>query len=117
MEKQLTIRELIKQIRDEIFKSEDLLPDRAAELLAKLSALYGNCIDEVRKREMEYNKDRRMAYESEGKSNRAEILSKSSPSYEAWREAQDTAKLCLELVRGLKYFLKSKSEELRESKY
>ena len=35
-----TIRDIIKQIQTEISSTDDLQPDRAAEMLTKLSAFY-----------------------------------------------------------------------------
>ena len=49
-----TIREQVSEIQKEILET-DLQPDRAAEMLTQLSALYGNILDEIRTREGEFN--------------------------------------------------------------
>ena len=107
----ITIRGQIKEIQVEISHSEDLLPDRAAELLAKLAALLGNCLDEIRKRDAIYRQILLLAYESEKHASRAKIKAENDPSYQDLREAQDTKILTLEMLRSLKYFLKEKQEE------
>jgi len=110
-----SVREIIKEIQMEVRQSEDLLPDRAAELLAQLASLLGNCNDEIRRRMMDYNKVLLLSYETTEKANRAKILAENDPSYEARQEAKDTKELCLELIRSLKYFLRAKSDEYKYS--
>ncbi len=114
-EEKKTIREMVNAVRDEAMRAEDLLPDRAAELLVKLSALFGNCNDELRRREMAYNQVLMLSYDTELKSNRAKIRAEASPSYEAKIEAKHTKELILELIRSLKFFLKNKEEKKRWS--
>ena len=113
----MTVREILKSIHDEVLASEDLLPDRAAELLAKLAALYGNCLDEVRTVEMAYNAVLLARYNSEKTANRAKVVAQADPSFLRLREAQDAVKLCLELIRATKYFLKEKGNELQTSSF
>ena len=44
----MTVREMVKQIQREVRDAADLQPDRAADLLTKLTALLGNISDEIR---------------------------------------------------------------------
>jgi uncharacterized protein (DUF1501 family) len=46
----ITIRGMVRLIQVEIRDTHDLQPDRAAELLNKLTALLGNLNDEIRDR-------------------------------------------------------------------
>src|ERR1044072_1425151 len=104
----MTVRDLITERQAEVRNSPDLLPDRAAEILAELSALLGSINDEIRKRDVEYNLILLQALESETKANRAKIKAQTSEEYLRMREARDTKEVCLEMIRSLKYFLKSR---------
>lgn len=97
------------EIRDAV----DLLPDRAAQLLTKLTALMGNCNDEIREADVEYAGVLLKHLDSEEAANRAKIRAETTPEYLRKREARDTKELVIELVRSLKYFLKAKEEEMR----
>lgn len=110
----LTVRDIVKDIQKEIQKG-DLLPERAAEILTELSALLGNINDEIRNRDMEYSKVLLKCLESEEKANRAKIKAEISPEYQSKREAKDTKELALEIIGSLKYFLRAKQEEYRNS--
>lgn len=111
----MTIRELIKERQNEVLKSKDLMPARAAEILVELSALIGNCLDEIRNRDLEYNRVLLHFYQTEEKANRAKIRAESTQEYEAKREARDTKELVIEIIRSIKYFLRDKEEERRQS--
>lgn len=104
------VRGMIKNMQVEI-RDTDLQPERAAELLTKLSALMGNCNDYIRKADVNYNLILLKWLEVEGKANMARIKAECSPEYLAKREARDTKELAIELVRSLKYFLRAKQEE------
>jgi len=112
----LTVRDIIKQRQLEV-RSEDLQPPRAAEILNELSSLLGNCNDEIRRCDMDYNKELLRCYEQEEKANRAKIKAEISEQYQARREARDTKELVLEMIRSLKYFLKAKEDEKSTSRY
>ena len=98
-----------REIRD----TADLQPDRAANLLTKLTALMGNCADEIREADCAYAQCLLGHLQQETKANRARIVAEISPEYQRKREARDTKELVVELVRSLKYFLRSKEEEMR----
>ena len=112
----LTVRDIIKDIQKEVQRG-DLKAPRAAEILTELAALIGNCNDEIRNRDMEYNKKLLVCLETEEKANRAKIKAEISPEYQAKREARDTKELAIELIRSIKYFLKSLEEEKQTSKF
>lgn len=110
-----SVRELVRERQKEI-RDTDLQPDRAAELLVQLSALLGNISDEIREADLDYARVLWASYQAEAKANRAVILAETSPEYQRKREARDLQFLTIELVRGLKYFLRVKAEERREAR-
>lgn len=107
-----TIVDMVRVIRAEV-RETDLQPDRAAELLNKLTALYGNCLDEQRGAEMAWNSVLNDAMKGEEPANRATIRAKTTGEYARLREAQDTCKLVLEMTRSLKALIRLKQEEMR----
>jgi len=112
----VTVRDLIHQMQREI-RDTDLQPDRAAELLTKLTALLGNVSDEIREADMDYAKVLLLHLESEEAANRAKIRAQTTAEYSRSREARDLKELVVELARSLKYFLKVKEEEMRLSRF
>lgn len=109
-----TVRELISDIQVEVGKG-DLQPGRAAELLNQLSALLGNCNEEIRVRDLEYSKVLLRWLDIEKKANRAKINAEITPEFQAKQIARNTKELALEMQRSLKYYLKAKEEEYRHS--
>jgi len=110
----MTVRQMVEEIQKEIRTTPDLLPDRAAELLNKLSALTGNIADEIRQADVSYNRVLLEFLSHEEKANRAKIHSEVTPEYERKRIARDTYKLADELIKSLKYYLRVKEEEYRK---
>jgi len=110
-----TVRSLVRDIQVEI-RDTDLHPDRGAELLTKLTALYGSVLDEIRAADMAYNEILLDALQSDEAANRARIRAQATPQYARMREARDVEKLALELIRTLKVFLRTKQEEMRLSR-
>lgn len=111
----MTVRDMIRAIQTEVRVTADLQPDRAAELLNRLTALLGNVNDEIREADAEYAVVLLQHLESEEAANRAKIRAETTPAYQRKREARDTKELAIELARSLKYFLKAKAEEMRLS--
>lgn len=111
-----TIREIIKSRQIEVRNSKDLLPQRAAEILAELSSLLGNCLDEIREADREYAIVLLQNLEAETKANRAKIRAEISKEFQRKQEARNTKELCVEMIRSLKFFLKSKEEEWQHSR-
>ena len=87
------IRDQIKKIQNEVKDAQDLFPARASELLMTLSALLGNINDEIRDSEMKYI----------------------SPEYKRKIEARNTKELAIELMRSLKYFLRAREDEFKNT--
>ncbi len=117
MDKPVTVRELVRGMQREIRETADLQPERAAELLNRLAALLGNINDEVREADAAFAAVLLAFLESEEAASRAKIRAEITPEYRRKRESRDTKELCLELVRSLKYFLKSKEEEWHVSRH
>lgn len=113
----MSIRDIINQRQIECRNSEQLFPERASQILVELSAILGNINSEILEREIAYNKRLLSCYEKESKANRAKILAETSEEYIALREAKNAEVCAVEMIRSLKYFLKVREEELRQSKY
>ena len=109
----MSVRDLIKAMQVEIRDTADLLPSRAAELLTKLTALVGNCNDEIREADHAYAVVLLQFLDADEAANRARIRAETSMPYLRKRKARDTKELVIELIRSLKYFLKAKEEEMR----
>ena len=90
-----------------------MTPDEAAGYLTKLSALYGSVLEEISKKEATYLNVLRLAYDSTEKANRAKILAMNDPSYQDWQIARNYEKLTLELIRSIKFFLKTREQEYK----
>ncbi len=108
----MTVREWVRDIQREI-RDTDLQPDRAAELLVKLTALMGNCNDAIREADADYATVLLSFLQADEAANRAKIRAETTPAYQRKREARDTKELCVELCRSLKYLLKSHEESMR----
>jgi hypothetical protein len=107
-----TVRQLIRDIQVEV-RDTDLQPDRAADLLTKLTALLGNVADECREADWSFNVELLRLLESEEAASRAKIRAETTPQYQRKREARDTAELAKQLCISLRQFLRTKSDEMR----
>lgn|SRR3990167_201794 len=111
----MTIREIILKIQNEIGQ-RDLQYNEGANCLRELTSLLGNINDQIRVKDLAYNKVLLNALDTEGKANRAKIVAEISPEYQEKLEARNTKELVLEMIRGLKYWLRAKDDEWKESK-
>lgn len=107
-----TVRELVKRIQGDL-RQGALEPDRARENLITLSALYGNCLEDIREADAAYATVLLGCLESSEKANRAKIRAETSPEHCRKQEARDTKELVLEMIGALKYLLRSLEEEMR----
>lgn len=107
-----SVRGLIAQAQTEL-RETDVSPERARELLAHLSALMGNCNDEIRKADAAYAAHLLSCLDSDEAANRAKIRAETSPEFQRKREARDAKELVVEMIRSLKYLLRSVEEEMR----
>lgn len=110
---ELTIRGHVRLLQVEVRDTSDLLPDRAAEILNRLSGLLGNVVDEIREADMAYNVVYLTYLESEKAANRAKVRAETTQEYRRKREAHDLKELAVTLIQSLKYFIRTKQEEYR----
>jgi hypothetical protein len=108
----MTVRDMVRQMQVEIRDTPDLQPDRASELMNRLTALMGNVNDEIREADVLYAHVLLGHLDAGEPANRARIRAETSPAYVRKQEARHTKELTIELVRSLKYFMRAKSEEL-----
>jgi hypothetical protein len=111
-----SVRALIRSMQAEI-RDTDLQPERAADLLAKLSALLGNLNDEIREADSAYAVVLLDCLSRDEAANRAKIRAEISPEYRRKREARDLKELTIELTRSLKYYLKAKQDEYQIARH
>jgi len=107
-----TVRDMVKAIQVEL-RDTEVAPSRARELLIELTALSGNCSAEMRQADADYNGVLLKALDGEEAANRAKIRAQATPQYQRAREAQDTTKLVIEMIRSLKAVIKSIEAEMR----
>lgn len=106
-----TVRSMVRDIQREVLETADLQPDRAAELVNRLAALFGNVNDEIRAADAEYAAVLLACMKQEGAANRGRLLAETKPEYQRRQEARHTKELLDELKSSLKYYLRSKSRE------
>lgn len=111
-----TVRGLVKRIQQQVLHADELTPTRAAELETKLTALLGNVNTESRLADAAYNEVLLKHLESEEAASRAKIRAETTPEYQRKREARDMKELCIELIRSLRHYLRSATEELKLSR-
>jgi len=111
----MTVRERVAEIQRKM-RDGSPSPEDAREWLSTLTSLLGNCAEEIRYAELAYNHTLMRYLDQEQKANRARILAETSPEYLRKREARDTHELVVEMVRSLKYILRSTEEEMRLSR-
>ena len=108
----MTVRQMVKEMQIEI-RDRELLPDRAAVLLTKLTALVGNTNDEIRLADAEYASHLLVCLQADEAVNRARVRAETSAEYQRKREARDTRELVKEMIGGLKYLLRNEAEAMR----
>ena len=108
----MSIRELVREAQRELAAGE-VGPQRAADLLMRLTALLGNVNDEIRESDAQYARVLLGHLDGEEAANRARIRAETTPEYQRRREARDTKELAHEMIGALKYYLRSVAEEMR----
>lgn len=111
----MTIREHIDTIRRE--SMNDVTPERAVLLLQKLSALLGSVNEEWIVAEMSYNRFYEKMTDTYEKVSEAKAKAKASNEYEAKLRAEGLLEVTKELINAIKYTVKIKIEEKRESRF
>ena len=108
----MTVREMVAEIQRELLKG-NVTPDRGAQLDAKLSALLGNCFEEIREADLEYSRVLLEMFKVHAKANRAKIEAETTPEYVRRKEARDTHTLVLEMIHSLRHLGRVATEEMR----
>jgi hypothetical protein len=90
-----------------------LTPDLARESLVKLTALLGNVNDELRRTDHDYKLVLLGAMKGQKAATRAKIEAETSQQYQEARKWEDTSTLVIEMIRSLKKYMESLSNELR----
>jgi len=109
------IKEHIDEIRREAMT--DIDGNRAAFLLQRLSALLGSVNDQWIDAEMEYNRFYAEVARAEEKITEARAISKASQQYEKKLRKEALMDSTKELMNSLKYIIKIKMDEARESRF
>jgi hypothetical protein len=105
-----TVRERVKAIQIEV-RDSVVGPDRARALLTSLTGLLGHCQEEIRIADAEYGAVLLMHLESGERVHLSKLRAERTPEYQHQREAKDTKELVQELMRSLKYLLRSAETE------
>ena len=104
---------MIRAIQVELRPGENVTPERASQLLVQLSSLYGNVLEEIREADGEYARVLLTELEADQTAARAKIRAETTPAYLRKREARDVKELAIEMIRSLKYLIRSAEEEMR----
>jgi hypothetical protein len=107
-----SIRDRIKSIQKRVL-SGAFTPALARDNLMQLTALLGNVIEEHREADHEYAVLLSSIALREKSVSRARIVANTTAQYDRAREAKDTEKLVIEMIRACKVYLKSLDEEMR----
>ena len=108
----MTIRDMVKAVQQDV-AAGGLEPQAAADRLMKLTALLGNINEELRNADAHYAIVLLRYLDADEAANRAKIRAETSPEYQRRREARDIKELAQEMIRALKYYLRSAEEEMR----
>ena len=108
----MSVREMVKAMQAEMLKGE-MLPERQREVHARLSALLGNCNDEIREADAAYGAVLLILYGVEKTANRAKIRAEITPEFARKRTAKDMKELVIEMIRTLRQNMRSLDEEMR----
>ena len=109
------IKDHIDNIRREAMR--DIDPNRASLLLQNLSALLGSVSDQWIEAEMDYNRLYEQMTNKYEKVSEARAKAKASEQYEIKLKQEALLSVTKELMNALKYVLKVKMEEIKDSRY
>lgn len=110
-----TVREMVADIQREM-RGDELQPHRAAELLVRLSSLYGNVLLAIRESDLAYMVALSGLLPAHKSVKAAEIEAATTPAYQSRQEARHLEKLVEQLIGSLKYLLKNAESEMRLSR-
>ena len=111
-----TVRDHIKDIQNEI-RTNDFDPNRASEMLSMLSSLLGNVNDQLKDIQMSYNRKLMAIMKTANSVSGAKLEAETTNEFEQLLDIKGTKELVLEMIRSMKYYLKAKMEEYKETRY
>ena len=106
-----SIRDRIKSVQT-LFLTRAVTPSAVRENLIMLTALFGNVLDEARLADHDFNLIVAAFVEAGDAVSKAEVRAKVTAQYGRAREAKDTERLTLEMIRGCKNYLQSLDTEM-----
>jgi hypothetical protein len=110
----LSIRDRIRLLQAQAITGA-ITPQQVRENLMLLTGLFGSVLDEHREADAAYMRVVIRYIELGDPVNKAELRASISPEYARAREAKDTERLVLEILRGCKRYLESLDTEMRLS--
>lgn len=110
-----TIRELIKE-KSELLRYPDQLENPAKELV-ELSSLLSSLNREISDCQFILNQKRAMLLEECKTVAKAKLMADASPEWRDWFDRITQKEAVMEMIRSLKYMLRSQEEERKESVY
>jgi hypothetical protein len=110
-----TIRDRIKTIQTQ-FLTRTVTPASVRDNLIMLTALFGNVLDEARLADHDFNLIVAAFVEAGDAVSKAEVRARVTAQYGRAREAKDTERLTLEMIRGCKNYLQSLDTEMSLAK-
>ena len=112
-----TIREMIDDYRNKIKDATDLQGEEASRYIVELSSIMGNLNQHLLDTQMEYNK-KKLELLGEIKSvAKATVSAETTEEYRAYQEAKGYKDVLVEMIRGLKLYVRAKGDEYGFSKY
>lgn len=109
------IFELLEKLRRRCYN--DLQADEASNILLKISSLYGTVIEISIDAQMEYNRRYEALTNEFEKVTEARAKAKARPEYERVLRLEGKVSVTKELINSLKYLLKVKLDEKKNSVY
>lgn len=106
-----TIRDLVNGIAIEL-RDKDLPPSSVRSHLMTLSGLLSACVLRTRQTELAYKRVLVQCMKEHGAANKGEMVAQTTEQFEAFREAKDVERMCVEMMRSCKAFLKSLDTEI-----
>ena len=94
----------------------ELSPIRASQILVELSSLLGNIGVEIIEAQLTYNKVLLLELDEDQTASKAKIRAEVTEEYMRLQQAKNTQTVAVEMMRGIKYFLKTAQEDRFYSK-
>lgn len=109
--------ELKKQIRVVQEKEIRKDPHRIADALVYFSSWHATLTEELVDYEMAYNEklDALLGSETTTSVSHAEVKAKTTKEYRKWQKAKALEKSLIEVIRSLKYWIRTREEEYKQS--